>query len=122
VARLATIDERGRPHLVPITFVDFGDVLYSAVDAKPKRTQKLKRLANIDAVPDVSVLVDSYEEDWSRLWWCRMDGRARVVGDGEERERALRALEEKYPQYRDDPPTGPVIAVDVSGGTGWCAS
>jgi PPOX class probable F420-dependent enzyme len=122
VARLATVSGQGRPHLVPITFATVGDALYSAVDAKPKRTHLLKRLVNIEAVPEVAVLVDHYDEDWSQLWWCRLDGRARVVRDGEERARALRALSEKYQQYREEPPTGPVIVVDVTEATGWSAS
>src|SRR5579875_3988162 len=79
VARLATITPDGRPHLVPIVFAVHGDTVYSAVDAKPKRTGALARLANVAAHPQASVLADHYEEDWSALWWVRGDGRARVL-------------------------------------------
>jgi PPOX class probable F420-dependent enzyme len=122
VARLATIDEEGRPHLVPICFVLDRDVLYSAVDEKPKRSRRLKRLANIRAHPDVTVLVDHYEEDWSRLWWVRVRGAARVLEAGQEHDRALALLAEKYDQYRAEPPRGPVIAVRVREWRGWSAA
>jgi PPOX class probable F420-dependent enzyme len=113
VGRLATVDREGRPHVVPICFVIAGETLYSAVDAKPKRTLRLKRLDNVRANPSVEVLVDHYEEDWSRLWWVRLRGRARILDAGDERERALRLLTAKYPQYADAPPAGPVLAVDI---------
>ena len=113
VARLATTDPDGRPHLVPIVFAVDADTLYSAVDRKPKRSQRLRRIENARERPDVTVLVDHYEDDWSRLWWIRVRGRARVLDGGEERERALALLRDKYPQYRDEPPDGPVLAVDV---------
>jgi PPOX class probable F420-dependent enzyme len=119
---MATIDSKGHPHLVPITFVMDGGVLYSAVDAKPKRTRHLKRLDNISRTPEVAVLIDAYDDDWSRLWWCRIDGRARVVHAGAELERGLAALTGKYPQYREEPPAGPVIVVEVRDETGWTAS
>jgi PPOX class probable F420-dependent enzyme len=121
VGRLATIDPDGRPNLVPICFVVEGGVLYSAVDEKPKKTKHVRRLANIRARPDVTVLVDHYEEDWSRLWWVRIRGRATVLEPGAERERALVLLTEKYPQYGDEPPTGAVIAVRVQEWRGWAA-
>jgi PPOX class probable F420-dependent enzyme len=121
VARLATVDSEGRPHIVPICFVLAGDILYSAVDRKPKRSPQLKRLANIRSNPDVAILVDHYEEDWSRLWWVRLRGRGRVLEVGEERERALTLLAEKYPQYRAQPPVDAVIAIDVSDWRGWLA-
>jgi PPOX class probable F420-dependent enzyme len=114
VARLATTDPDGRPHLVPIVFAVEGDTMYSAVDSKPKRSRTLRRIENARERPDVTVLVDHYEEDWTRLWWTRLRGRARVLDDGEERERALSLLAEKYTQYRDEPPDGPVLAIDVS--------
>ena len=178
MARLATIDPDGRPHLVPIVFALAGDTLYSAVDRKPKRSQRLQRIENARARPDVTILVDHYEdhwsrlwwirlrgrarvldgdtfysavdrkpkrssrlrrienararpevtilvdhyeEDWSRLWWIRLRGRARVLDDGPERERALALLAEKYPQYRAEPPEGPVLAVDVTEVREWRA-
>jgi PPOX class probable F420-dependent enzyme len=121
VARLATLDPDGRPHLVPIVFAVDGDTVYSAVDRKPKRSTTLRRIENARARPDVTILVDHYEEDWSRLWWIRLRGRARVLDEGEERERALQLLAEKYPQYRSDPPVGPVLAVDVTETRAWAA-
>jgi PPOX class probable F420-dependent enzyme len=121
VARLATIDPDGRPHLVPIVFALDGDTLYSAVDRKPKRSQTLRRIENARARPEVTILVDHYEDDWSRLWWIRVRGRARVLDDGAERERALALLVEKYPQYRAEPPDGPVLAVDVADVREWSA-
>ena len=121
VARLATTDADGRPHLVPIVFALDGDTLYSAVDRKPKRSQTLRRIENARARPDVTILVDDYDEDWSQLWWIRVRGRARVLDDGDERERALALLAEKYPQYRSEPPDGPVLAVDVTDVREWSA-
>jgi PPOX class probable F420-dependent enzyme len=113
VARLATTDPDGRPHLVPIVFALEGETLYSAVDRKPKRSGRLRRIENARARPDVTVLVDHYEDDWTRLWWIRLRGRARVLDGGDEHDRALALLAEKYPQYRSEPPGGPVLAIDV---------
>jgi PPOX class probable F420-dependent enzyme len=121
VARLATTDPDGGPHLVPIVFALDGDTLYSAVDRKRKRSSKLRRIENARARPDVTILVDHYDEDWSGLWWIRLRGRARVLDDGDERERALALLAEKYPQYRTEPPDGPVLAVDVTEIRDWRA-
>jgi PPOX class probable F420-dependent enzyme len=114
VARLATTDPDGRPHLVPIVFALDGDTLYSAVDRTPNRSTKLRRIENARARPDVTVLIDHYEDDWRRLWWIRLRGRARVLDEGTEREHALQLLKEKYAQYREEPPEGPVLAVDVT--------
>jgi PPOX class probable F420-dependent enzyme len=119
VARLATVAVTGAPHLVPFCFVLDGDVLYSAVDRKPKRTTRLRRLDNAAAEPRVCVLVDHYEADWSRLWWVRLDGLARQLEPGPEVERALAGLAAKYPQYRAAPPDGPVLRIDVERWTGW---
>jgi PPOX class probable F420-dependent enzyme len=122
VAYLATADGNGRPHLVPIVFaMGDGDVLYSAVDRKPKTSSKLKRLANIASNPRVAVLADHYEEDWTRLWWVRADGTARIA-TGAEAEVALGLLASRYPQYAADRPPGPVLAVDVRTWTGWSAT
>jgi len=121
VGRLATLDAEGRQHLVPICFALNGDRLYSAVDEKPKRSRRLKRLANIRGNPHVSVLVDHYEEDWTRLWWVRVDGKAEVLEDGPELERALALLGAKYEQYRAEPPLGPAIALQIETWKGWQA-
>lgn len=122
VARLATTDATGRPHLVPICFALDGETLYSAVDQKPKTSIRLRRLDNILARPDVAVLVDHYEEDWSRLWWVRLRGRARVIEAGPERVQAVSLLGEKYAQYRESPPMGAVIAMKIEEWRGWTAS
>jgi PPOX class probable F420-dependent enzyme len=121
VARLATLTPDGRLHLVPISFALGGDTLYSAVDEKPKRSRRLKRLANIRGNPRVSVIVDHYEEDWSRLWWVRVDGKAEVLEEAAEVERALALLAAKYEQYRAEVPTGPAIAVRIETWRGWHA-
>lgn len=122
VARLATVRPDGRPHIVPITFalVD-GDVV-SAVDHKPKSTRELQRLTNIRHEPRVAVLVDRYADDWSQLWWVRIDGRATILGDGDRFARATSALAGRYPAYRDDPPAGPVIVIRPTGWRSWSAS
>jgi PPOX class probable F420-dependent enzyme len=122
VARLATVGADGRPHIVPISFALDQQTLYFAVDSKPKRTTNLKRLRNIAANPAVSLLVDHYEEDWSRLWWIRVDGDAHVVTDGAERQRAIQLLVARYSQYRANAPAGPVVAVAIGAITGWSAS
>jgi PPOX class probable F420-dependent enzyme len=119
VARLATVGADSRPHLVPICFVVEGSVLYSAVDRKPKRSANLKRIENVRANPEVTVLVDHYDDDWTQLWWVRLDGRARVLAEGAEREHALELLAGKYPQYSADAPDGPVLAIDVERRRSW---
>jgi PPOX class probable F420-dependent enzyme len=120
VARLATVAADGRPHVVPVVFAVLGDVVWSAVDHKPKTTRALRRLTNIRDHPDVSLLVDHYDDDWSRLWWVRADGRATVLDVGtEEGEAALDALAAKYPQYLDARPTGPLVRVAVTRWSGW---
>ncbi|HLJ02047.1 MAG TPA: TIGR03668 family PPOX class F420-dependent oxidoreductase [Solirubrobacteraceae bacterium] len=120
IARLATADSQGRPHIVPIVFAVSGDTVYSAVDGKPKRTTALKRLANIRANPNVALLVDHYEEDWSGLWWVRADGRGRVLDpEHAEARQAVTLLAERYPQQGA---TGAVLAVDVERWSGWTGS
>ncbi len=121
-ACLATVSAAGVPHIVPITFAVAGEVAYSAVDAKPKRSPRLQRLANIAANPAVSVLADEWDEDWTRLWWVRGDGRGRVIDDGPERVDAVDALRAKYPQYADHALDEAVIAVDIVRVTGWAAN
>lgn len=120
VARLATVGRDGRPHVVPICFViaNEGTVLYTAVDEKPKRTRRLRRLENIEANPQVEIVIDHYEDDWSKLWWVRLRGKARIVDD----RRAVELLAAKYAQYRERPPAGPVIAVSIEERSEWTSS
>lgn len=113
VARLASVRPDGAPHVVPVVFALDGDKVWLVVDEKPKRRRELQRLANVRAEPRVSLLVDRYDEDWERLWWVRADGRARIVGEGPEFERAVALLLKRYPQERERPPGGPVLAVEV---------
>lgn len=123
VVRLATVGPDGRPHQVPICFALDDDTIWSAIDHKPKRTRSLRRLENIAASPEVAILADRYEEDWSRLWWVRADGRARIAeGDSPERSRAVELLVARYEQYRERPPEGPAIAVEVVSWSGWRAA
>lgn len=121
VARLATVDAHGRPHVVPVTFAAAGDGIVTAVDHKPKRGNDLARLRNLRHQPRVSVLVDHYEARWEALWWVRADGAARVLGTDDEPEctAALNRLAAKYPQYGVQRPAGPVILIDVDRWTGW---
>ena len=122
VARLATAGRDGAPHVVPVCFALEGETVYFAVDHKPKSTQRLKRLENIAAEPRVALLADHYEEDWTALWWARADGTARLLDPGDqEAGRARGLLAERYAQYRDAPPPGMVIAVDVARWSGWAA-
>jgi PPOX class probable F420-dependent enzyme len=122
VGRLATSDPTGRPHVVPFVFALEGSTLYWAVDDKPKRTPRLRRLTNIAANPRVEAVVDEYDDDWSRLWWVRASGIARVLPAGEATDRARDALAGKYDQYRERPPGGPFVAIDIDRVTGWSAS
>ena len=121
VARLATIDADGRPHLVPCVVALRHDTLYTPVDAKPKRSRRLRRLQNIERDPRVTVLVDEYQDDWSALWWVRIRGTARIIDADEEWQRAADVLRAKYVQYRSVAATElrPVIAVDAEEWTGW---
>ena len=116
VARLATADATGQPHLVPITFAVDGDELVFVIDLKPKTTTALKRLRNIEENPAVSVLVDRYDDDWTQLWWVRADGQASIA---EATTADLDLLSAKYPQYRQAPPPGPAIRIAITKLTGW---
>ncbi|HET7018012.1 MAG TPA: TIGR03668 family PPOX class F420-dependent oxidoreductase [Streptosporangiaceae bacterium] len=122
VARLATVSVQGTPHVVPCTFAVDGELIYSAVDAKPKSTTKLQRLANIAANPNVTVLTDHYDEDWSALWWVRADGQASIIEDADAMAGPIRLLAARYPQYVTSPPGGPVVAIRVSRWAGWSAA
>jgi PPOX class probable F420-dependent enzyme len=121
VGRLSTVGADGLPHAVPVCFALLGEVAYSAVDHKRKRPGRLRRIANLEQTGAACLLVDEYGEDWSGLWWVRLDGRGRVAGDPAEVATAISALVDKYPQYRQRRPDGPVIALDITRWTGWSA-
>lgn len=125
VARLATVTSSGRPHLVPVVFaVQFDQnngVVYTAVDAKPKSTQRLRRLKNIEANAAVSLLVDHYADDWAQLWWVRVDGTATIARDGAALTTGYRLLRAKYDQYQSVSLNGPVIAITVTRWSSWHA-
>jgi PPOX class probable F420-dependent enzyme len=123
VARMATLRADGTAALVPVVFEVMGDRIVSLVDPKPKRTPELARLRHIERDPRVTLLVDLYEENWSRVWWARAEGTARVVGDGAERDEAMVRLRAKYQQYESlDDPFGDAVIVDVTRWSGWSAS
>ena len=115
----------GRPHLVPVTFALAGgsgahDSVLIAVDDKPKRTTDLKRLRNIADNPAVCLLADRYDDDWTRLWWARADGIARIVAEPSGLpEGLLNELRGRYPHYADNAPGGPFIVVAVERWSGW---
>ena len=122
VARLATVGGDGAPHVVPVTFAIDGDRIVIAVDAKPKRGVPLRRLANIRANPRVSLLVDEYDDDWSKLWWVRADGEARIVEEDPGLGSALALLRARYPQYGTVALIGPALVIDVERWVGWSAA
>ena len=105
VARLATASLEAEPHVVPICFAYDGTAFYSVLDAKPKRvtSERLKRVRNIRVNPRVALLIDEYQEDWSRLRYVLVLGEAELLSAGEEHMRALARLREKYPHYRTMP-------------------
>lgn len=119
VARLATVRPDGGPHVVPVTFAIVGDNIVTAVDHKPKTTRDLQRLANIEANRFASILVDHYDEDWERLWWVRVDGPASIHQGGEVYEEGIEALLDKYTQYAQRAPDGPLIAVNQDRVVSW---
>jgi PPOX class probable F420-dependent enzyme len=107
--------------LVPVCFALDGDVVVSVVDDKPKRSTQLRRLDNVRAYPAVSLLVDHYDDDWTQLWWVRVDGTARVLEAGTEHARAIDLLVAKYAQYRSLRPAGPVLVIAVEAWRVWSA-
>jgi PPOX class probable F420-dependent enzyme len=121
VARLGTVRPDGRPHLVPVCFALDGDVVVSVVDDKPKRSTRLRRFDNVRANPAVSLLVDHYNDDWTQLWWVRVDGTARLLEAGTEHARAIDLLVAKYAQYRALRPAGSVLVIAVEAWRVWSA-
>ncbi|CAN5147198.1 TIGR03668 family PPOX class F420-dependent oxidoreductase [soil metagenome] len=123
VARLATLRADGSPRLVPVTFAVVDGLICSAVDAvKPKSSPRLARLADVRRDPRVTLLIDRYDEDWTELWWVRIDGTAEVHQDGSLREEALAALAAKYRGYRTHPPDGELLVLTPRRVAGWTAS
>jgi PPOX class probable F420-dependent enzyme len=122
VAVLATVDPTPAPHLVPMTFVVDGDTVWTAVDGKPNRTTRLRRLANLRGNARMSMLVQHWDEDWTRLWWVRADGTAVISEDPDTLDRVARLLRRKYGQYDEVPVGGPVIEITVHDWHGWTAS
>jgi PPOX class probable F420-dependent enzyme len=119
-AVLGTADAEGRPHLVPVTFAAVHGNVLIAIDDKPKQTADLKRLRNIAANPLVSLLADRYDDDWTRLWWARADGVARIVAEpGALPSGLLTELRGRYPHYADNAPAGPFVVVAVERWSGW---
>ena len=105
--------------MVVVTFAVDGDTIYTAVDQKPKSGNTLKRLRNVGENPMVTMLADHYSDDWETLWWVRADGRATILADHRQMAAPLTLLANRYWQYRQAPPTGPVLAVTVERWTGW---
>lgn len=120
-ATLATVNPDGAPHLVPVVFAVHHETVYTAVDAKRKSTQRLRRLANIEADPRVCLLVDHYADDWGQLWWVRADGMAAVHQSGDEMAAGYAHLRQKYPQYQRLALEGPVVTVGVHRWSSWQA-
>lgn len=120
LAHLATADASGHPHVIPVCFVYDSGRFYIAIDEKPKRTTRLKRLRNIEDNRSVALVFDRYDEDWSRLGWVMVQGRAVVIDSGEEHARALSALRERYAQYQSMALEGrPVIAITPEKARSW---
>ena len=125
VGRLATSDAAGQPHVIPICYAFNGRVIYSVLDQKPKRVPltRLRRVRNIQANPQVALVVDHFDEDWSRLWYILVTGRAELLVDGDERVEAVRLLQEKYRQYREmGVDENPVIKITPVRVASWDAS
>jgi PPOX class probable F420-dependent enzyme len=122
VAALATVRPDGAPHVVPVVFAMAAgrdDLIYTAIDAKPKSTQRLRRLDNIENNPAVSLLVDHYDDDWSQLWWVRADGTATIHRSGDEFAIGYARLRDKYGQYERVQLNGPVVSIEVHRWASW---
>lgn len=117
---LGTVGPEGRPNVLPICFTWAGDVLWTPIDGKPKSTDNLQRLRDVKANPQVTFMVDRWDEDWTRLAWLQAHGSASVLPEGPETEKAHAALRDKYPQYDYiELEAGPVIRIDVDRWVGW---
>lgn len=118
---LGTAGPDSGPHVVPVCFTWAGDVIWTAIDGKPKKGTELVRIKNLEANSFVALTVDRWDEDWARLAWLQARGRAHVLGATSESQKAIQALKSKYAQYQDTPLEGPVIRIDVEKWIGWSA-
>jgi PPOX class probable F420-dependent enzyme len=118
VARLALLDERDLPRVLPVTFAVWEGAVWSAIDRKPKRTAEPARVRRLRRRPDAALLVDRYDDDWSRLAWLELRGTVTIHPIGP----ALDALARKYDQYRADPPPGPLLRLEVLTAVHWRGS
>jgi PPOX class probable F420-dependent enzyme len=120
VGHLASADKTGEPHVVPVCFALAGETLYITIDQKPKRGMALKRVKNLMENPAAAFVADHYDEDWARLGWVMLRGRAEILERGAEHDTAQARLRAKYPQYQamriDDLP---VIAIRIAKATSW---
>src|ERR1051325_9162771 len=117
VARFATSDKGGQPHVIPIVFATDGEKLYTPIDGKPKRVapNQLKRVRNLSENPKIAFVIDEYHEDWSQLAWLLIKGRGTIVEEGEEYSTGMRLLRAKYPQYERIPLSDrPLIVITPS--------
>jgi PPOX class probable F420-dependent enzyme len=124
LGRLSTLGPDASPVAVPIVYVLLGDELWSPIDGKPKSGSELARVRNVRRDPRVCVLVDDYAEDWGRLWWIRVDGRARVE-TAEAGANALAGLRRKYPQYATVPlldQSATLLVIRIAQVSTWCAT
>jgi len=120
VARLAFVDDRDRPRVLPVTFALAGDAVWSAIDEKPKRTLELARLRYLERRPEAALLVDVYDDDWTRLAWVQLLGHVQVLSAGSSPE-AITALARKYEQYASRTPPGPLLRLTVERELHWRA-
>ena len=124
VARLATADSSGQPHVIPIVFAFDGQRLYTPIDEKPKRVEpkRLKRVRNLLENSQLAIVVDRYDADWTQLAWVLVKGTGEFVEEGEQNRTGIKLLKEKYPQYEDMPLEGrPLIVVTPHEVTSWGA-
>jgi PPOX class probable F420-dependent enzyme len=119
---MATVRPDGEPHIVVVTFALIDEHVVTAIDHKPKTTQRLQRIVNIESHPSASFLVDHYDDDWAKLWWVRVDGAAAVHEDGALHQHAIESLTIKYPQYEERPPEGPVVTIALDDVSWWASS
>ncbi|MCI0396644.1 MAG: TIGR03668 family PPOX class F420-dependent oxidoreductase [Chloroflexi bacterium] len=124
MARLATVDEHGRPHIIPIVYAFDGARLFTPIDNKPKRASphQLKRVRNIQTNPHVAVIIDHYDEDWRKLAWVQLRGQATLIESGPDYVTGIALLEARYPQYATMSLAGrPLIVIKVDHTTSWRA-